>query len=115
MAICLARAAILPPDAAMHIIARSRFLILLGFVALAAPALAEDVTFPVGSRLGLAPPAGLVLSRNFAGYEDADNKVAMILVTLPAAAYAELDRSATAATLRSQGVTLEEREAFPFA
>jgi len=57
------------------------------------------------------PPAGLVTSRNFFGFEDPDNNVAIIMVSLPAEAYADLEKSATADQLKRQGVTFETREA----
>ena len=79
----------------------------------AASARAADPAYPPGSRIGLAPPAGLAPSKNFFGYEDPDHKVAVILVALPTQAYADLDRSVTADALKRQGVTLESREAVP--
>src|SRR5215467_9716484 len=71
---------------------------------------AAEVEFPPGSRIGLAPPAGLVTSRNFFGFEDPDNNVAIIMVSLPAEAYADLEKSANADQLKRQGVTFETRE-----
>jgi hypothetical protein len=89
---------------------------LLIFFALAltpALALAAEVVYPPGSRIGLAPPPGLVPSRSFFGYDDPDNKVAIILLALPVEAYAELDKTVGAESLKRQGVTLETREAMP--
>ena len=37
----------------------------------AVPAAATDAAYPPGSRIGLAPPPGMVVSKNFFGYEDA--------------------------------------------
>jgi hypothetical protein len=54
-----------------------------------------------------------VLSKTFFGYEDPSNSVAMMLVALPPQAYADLDASVTAETLKRQGVTVESREALP--
>jgi hypothetical protein len=81
----------------------------------AAPLRAAEVTFPPGSRIGLAPPSGMVTSQSFFGYEDASNSVAVILVALPVEAYGDLDKSVSADTLKRQGVTLESREAMPLA
>src|SRR5262249_33856868 len=69
--------------------------------------------YPPGSRIGLAPPAGMVTSKNFFGYEDPSNNAAIILLALPAQAYADLDKSVTADALKRQGVTLETREDVP--
>lgn len=91
---------------------------LLSLLALAlalSAARAADPIYPPGSRIGLAPPAGLATSKSFFGYEDPDHKVAVILVALPAKAYAELDRTIDAAALKRQGVTFESREPVPVA
>src|SRR5262245_30157631 len=77
------------------------------------PARAADVVYPPGSRIGLAPPPGLTPSKNFFGYEDPDNIVAIILVALPVEAYAELDKTVDAESFKRQGVTFESREAMP--
>ena len=89
-----------------------RFLapLLLALALGAGAARAAEVAFPPGSRIGLAPPAGLVTSKNFFGFEDPDNNVAIIMVSLPVEAYADLEKSATADQLKRQGVTLETRE-----
>ena len=93
-----------------------RLLLVLSALLLAlaqTPARAADVIYPPGSRIGLAPPPGLAPSRNFFGYEDPDNNVAIILVALPVEAYAELDKTVGAESFKRQGVTLETREAMP--
>ena len=76
----------------------------------AAPAQAADVVYPAGSRIGLAPPPGMTVSKNFSGLEDRDKRVALVIVALPAAAYPEIEQSTTADSLLKQGVTLETRE-----
>src|SRR5262249_41920899 len=83
-------------------------------LALGAPqARAADTAYPPGSRIGLAPPAGMVTSKSFFGYEDPNTNAAIILLALPAQAYADLDKSVTADALKRQGVTLETREDVP--
>jgi hypothetical protein len=76
-------------------------------------AAAADADYPPGSRIRLTPPPGMVTSKSFFGYEDPDNNAAIILLALPAQAYADLDKSVTADALRRQGVTFETREAMP--
>lgn len=88
-----------------------RSLALLALIVLALPAQAADVVFPTGSHVGIAPPPGMQLSRSFFGFEDADNKVAIVLVALPAGAFGEVERSLSAEPLKEQGVVLETREA----
>lgn len=79
-------------------------------VALIAPALAADAVFPPGSRIGLVPPAGMVPSKSFVGFEDVVNDAAIVMVTLPAAAFAELDQSHIPETLKKEGISVEKRE-----
>jgi hypothetical protein len=76
----------------------------------AAPLHAADATYPTGSRVGLVPPPGVATSTNFLGFEDPDNSVAVLLVSLPVEAFADLEKSITAESLKKQGVTLESRE-----
>ena len=88
-------------------------LILLALAGGAVPAAAADPTYPPGSRIGLAPPPGMVTSKNFFGYEDAENNAAIVLLALPPQAYADLDKSVTADALKQQGLTFEAREEMP--
>ena len=77
------------------------------------PAAATDAAYPPGSRIGLAPPPGMVVSKNFFGYEDAENNAAIILLALPPQAYADLDKPISADALKQQGLTFETREDMP--
>ena len=81
----------------------------------AAPAPAAEAVFPTGSRIGIAPPEGMVQSKNFFGFEDAEKQAGIILVTLPGEAYADLDKTVGADALKRQGMTLESREAVTLA
>ena len=85
---------------------------LLGLaIALGAPSVyAAEAVYPPGSRIGMVPPAGMVASNNFIGFEDASANAAIILAALPAEAYAELEKSVSADALKRQGVILEKRE-----
>ena len=51
------------------------------------PARAADPVFPIGSRLGLVPPPGMVVSKTFQGFADPDKNAAILSRALPAAAY----------------------------
>src|SRR5438045_7584927 len=89
----------------------ARLLLLLLAMALNAPAgHCADVDYPPGSRLGMVPPSGMLISKNFVGYEDPDHNAAIILASLPPDAYSELDKTVTAEALRRQGVRLDRRE-----
>jgi hypothetical protein len=89
-----------------------RLFVLVSVLVLAPAAWAADVVFPPGSRLGIAPPAGMTPSHNFFGFEDRTHNVAIIMVALPPDAYAEIDKNTDAETLKKQGVTFEKREEF---
>jgi hypothetical protein len=78
----------------------------------AMPAHAADPIFPVGSRIGLVPPQGMVPSKNFEGFEDVENNAAILLATFPAEAYAQLDKSMVPQALQKQGIDIESREPF---
>src|SRR5438093_13687743 len=79
-------------------------------VTLVSPAQAADVVFPAGSRIGIAPPPGLTPSRNFQGFEDAANSVAVVIAALPREAHWDLRRSTSAEELKKRGITFEKRE-----
>lgn len=74
------------------------------------PAYAADAVFPIGSRLGIVPPAGMVQSRNFIGFEDPQKNAAILFSTLPAQAYDSLDKSMVPEAMSKNGVTVEKRE-----
>src|SRR5262249_25968024 len=75
-----------------------------------APASAADVLYPLGSRIGLAPPPGITLSSSFPGFEDSNKRVYIRLVAMPQQADAEIEKSMTNETLKKQGITVEKRE-----
>ena len=58
----------------------------LALCLIAAPALATDTVYPVGSRVGLIPPAGMVASDKFVGFNDPNAEAAILINILPAAA-----------------------------
>jgi hypothetical protein len=82
-------------------------------LAILSPAFGAETVFPPGLRVGLEPPGDLKLSTNFPGFEDVDRKVAIAILDLPAGAYAELERSASAKD--QSGLTDVKREDFSFA
>jgi hypothetical protein len=85
----------------------------VGFFVLTLPAMpasAADPTFPVGSRLGLVPPSGMVPSRTFEGFEDADKNASIFLTTLPTAAFSQLDKSMVPEAMKQQGIDVDKRE-----
>jgi hypothetical protein len=76
----------------------------------ATPVRAADPTFPPASRLGLVPPPGMAVSKNFQGFEDVDKSAAILLAVQPAAAYTEIEKSLSPDNLKKEGITIEKRE-----
>jgi hypothetical protein len=92
--------------------ANFRVLVPLAVLALlaAAPTRAAEPVYPAGSRVGLIPPAGMVKSEAFTGFEDPQKNAAILIATLPAAAYAQIEKTASTDALRKQGIKVEKRE-----
>ncbi|HEY2526954.1 MAG TPA: hypothetical protein VGJ20_03235 [Xanthobacteraceae bacterium] len=86
------------------------FAAVLASAALTSVAQAADPVFPTGSRIGLVPPAGMATSHTFPGFEDSDKKAAILISTMPAAAYPEIEKSAADEVLKKQGFIVEKRE-----
>jgi hypothetical protein len=77
---------------------------------LAMPAMAADAVFPVASRLGMVPPAGLQPATTFPGFEDAGKSAFIRLIALPAQAFAEIEKSMTNDAIKKQGMVVEKRD-----
>ena len=90
----------------------TRGLGIIGLVlVLAAPAGAGETVYPPGSRFGFEPPADMVPSRRFTGFERREGGATVSVVELPANAFAELVTTFTDANLLGQGLAVEKREA----
>jgi hypothetical protein len=76
----------------------------------AVPARAEEVIFPVGSRVGLVPPPGMVASKTFDGFADPAKDAAILIAVLPPEAYAQIEKVIETDALKKQGVTVDKRE-----
>ena len=76
----------------------------------AAPAKANAPVFPLGSHIGLVPPAGMTPSKTFPGFEDPAHHAAILIGTLPAGAYADIEKTLTDEALKKQGITQIKRE-----
>lgn len=100
--------ALLRPIAAM--VAGSIFAVIA-----ALPARAAEPVFPPTSRIGLAPPAGLVVSKEFSGFEDRARKAAILIVELPAEAYAQIEKGTAADILKAGGANVESNAPFALA
>lgn len=76
---------------------------------------AADVVFPAGSRLGLVPPAGMVPSRTFQGFQEPGTKAMILLTVLPATAYEQLAKSMVPEAMKKEGIEVERRAAIELA
>jgi hypothetical protein len=79
------------------------------------PALAANPVFPINSRVGLVPPAGFAPSAKFPGFENPELNAAILIVELPAEAFAELEKGFTNEALKARGMTVAAREALTIA
>ena len=85
-----------------------------GLALTVAPALAADPVFPLASRVGLVPPAGFVPSNRFAGFENPQANAAILLLSMPNEAYAEIEKNFTDEALKALGIQVATREAVTF-
>ena len=81
---------------------------------LALAARAADPIFPVGSRVGLVPPAGMVVSKSFVGFEDVAKDSAILIAAQPPAAFPEIEKSLATDVLKKNGITVDNREEMKF-
>src|ERR1700688_4157550 len=86
------------------------FAAVLPLIVFAVPARAADTIFPSGSRLGLVPLAGMVPSHNFEGFEDPEKNAAILMTSLPAEAYDQLEKSMVPDAMKKQGIDVDKRE-----
>src|SRR5580700_6254943 len=89
-------------------------LCLLTALTLAPAAQAADAIFPVGSRVGLVPPAGMLVSKSFVGFEDVVKDSAILIAAQPPAAYPEIEKSLATDVLKKNGITVDNREEMKF-
>jgi hypothetical protein len=69
------------------------------------PALAADVTFPPGVRVGLVPLVGLAKAKSFSGFESEDQTVKVLVTELPPDAYNEVKTALSANPVAPSGIT----------
>ncbi len=86
--------------------------ILLALAMYIIPAHAADAVFPIASPIGLVPPGDMVLSKTFRGFADTQHSASILMMTLPAEAYATLEKSQQPEVLHKQGgsITIDKRE-----
>src|SRR5262249_2591607 len=82
----------------------------LASLAWAAPASAADAVFPPASHIGLVAPATMKPSQSFRGFEDRDASASILILEIPAQAYAGVEKQLSAEALKKDGVVEEKRE-----
>ena len=75
-----------------------------------APARAADPIFLPGFRIGLVPPAGMVPSHTFQGFEDANRQATLLLTELGAETFTHVDKDFAPDVLKASGIEVEQRE-----
>src|ERR1043166_274311 len=74
------------------------------------PALAADPVFPLNSRIGMVPPVGFTPAQRFVGFENPQASAAILISSMPAEAYAELEKNLTDEALTKGGLKVTLRE-----
>lgn len=87
-----------------------RTALLLFALVVSGPVRAADAVFPIGSHIGLVPPAGMTVSAAFPGFEDRDRKAAILLSQLPGEAYEQFLKAMSAGAINLPGVSNAKRE-----
>jgi hypothetical protein len=86
----------------------------LACLVLVPAAQAADPIFPIGSRVGLVPPAGMVVSKGFTGFEDVAKDSAILIAAQPPAAFPEIEKSLATDELKKNGIAVDGREEMKF-
>jgi hypothetical protein len=79
-------------------------------VAPASPAAGAEAIFPAASRLGLVPPAGMVASRTFQGFQEPGTNAVILLTVLPVSAYEPLTKAMVPEAMKKDGIDVERRD-----
>jgi hypothetical protein len=71
---------------------------------------AGELVFPGNGRVGLVPPAGMVLAERFAGFQDAKAGASILILELPGEAFAQLADGLTDEELANQNIIVIARD-----
>lgn len=75
-----------------------------------APAAAEGLVYPPGSRVGLVPPPDTVVAGGLTGFRNVKTGSAILVIEMPAEAYPGLAATMSDESLKAQGFTPSSRE-----
>jgi hypothetical protein len=91
----------------------NRLLLLLALLLLVPAAFATEPVFPPGSRIGLVPPAGMVPSNAFQGFEDRARSAMLVVTELSAQTYDKVATDFAPEQMRAGGMEPIARETIP--
>jgi len=74
------------------------------------PAVAADPVFPINSRVGMVPPVGFTPATRFVGFESVEANAAILISSMPAEAYPQLEKNLTDEALTKGGLKVVLRE-----
>ncbi|WP_407529200.1 hypothetical protein [Methylobacterium oryzisoli] len=86
--------------------ALGRLVALAALAGLPAVALAAEPVFPPASSIGLVPPPGMTPAQGFSGFEHRSG-ASIVIMEMPAEAYAEISRKFTPEALRPTGFSVK--------
>jgi hypothetical protein len=87
-----------------------RFPLAFAFTLLVSAAFAAEPTFPPGSRIGLVPPAGMVASTTFQGFEDRAHGAILVVTELSTQSYARVAQDFAPERMQAGGMEQIARE-----
>jgi hypothetical protein len=76
----------------------------------AAPGRAADAVFPLASHVGLVAPASMTPSQAFRGFEDRVANASILILEIPAQAFAGVEKQLAPEALKKEGMVEEKRE-----
>jgi hypothetical protein len=91
----------------------NRLLLLPALLLLVPAAFAAEPVFPPGSRIGLVPPAGMVPSNAFQGFEDRARSAMLVVTELSAQTYDKVATDFAPEQMRAGGMEPIARETIP--
>jgi hypothetical protein len=91
----------------------NRLLLLPALLLLVLPAFATEPVFPPGSRIGLVPPAGMVPSSAFQGFEDRARGAMLVVTELSAQTYDKVAQDFAPEKMQAGGMEAVARETIP--
>lgn len=93
-----------------HILRHTTFGALAALTIAIGPAFAADPVFPTNSRVGMVPPVGFTPASRFVGFENVSANAAILISSMPAEAYPELEKNLTDEALTKGGLKITVRE-----